>query len=110
MIGRYWIMPALVLLVGCEGRAMAGDVQAGREKAAVCASCHGHNGLAPIERYPNLAGQNRAYLVSALEAYRDGDRQGGQATLMQGPASNLSDEDIADLAAYYASLPADGGS
>lgn len=54
--------------------------------------------------YPNLAGQNAEYLVSALKAYRDKQRQGGMAAIMQMQASNLSDEDIANLAAYYSSL------
>ncbi|UZD65457.1 c-type cytochrome [Marinobacter sp. AN1] len=87
----------------------AGDAEAGKAKAAVCAACHGQNGIAQIPGYPNLAGQNEAYLVSALKAYKDKQRSGGQAPVMQGQAAGLSDEDIANLAAYYASLPADGG-
>lgn len=86
----------------------AGNPEAGKAKAAVCASCHGKNGIAQIPGYPNLAGQNEAYLVSSLKAYRSKERNGGQAAVMQGQADGLSDEDIANLAAYYASLPADG--
>ena len=89
--------------------AMAGDAAAGKSKAAVCAACHGQNGISQIPMYPNLAGQKEQYLVAALNAYKNGQRQGGQAPIMQGQASGLSEADIANLAAYYASLPADGG-
>jgi cytochrome c553 len=81
-----------------------GDPQAGKAKSAVCASCHGADGIALMPIYPNLAGQNEEYLVSALKAYRSKERQGGNAALMHAMAANLSDEDIANLAAYYASL------
>ncbi|MCG2582638.1 MAG: cytochrome c [Marinobacter sp.] len=89
--------------------AMAADAEAGKAKAAVCAACHGQNGIASIPGYPNLAGQNEVYLQSALKAYKNKQRAGGQAVVMQGQAAALSDEDIANLAAYYASLPAGGG-
>ncbi|THF72410.1 MAG: cytochrome c [Methylophaga nitratireducenticrescens] len=82
----------------------AGDVAAGKAKSAVCATCHGTDGIATMPSYPNLAGQNAEYLESALKAYRDKQRQGGMAAIMQMQAANLSDEDIANLAAYYASL------
>lgn len=86
----------------------AGDVDAGKAKAAVCAACHGQNGMAAIPMYPNLAGQNETYLVNALKAYRSKERNGGNAVIMQAQAAALSDDDIANLAAYYASLPAGG--
>lgn len=86
----------------------AGDAEAGKAKAAVCAACHGQNGIAQIPGYPHLAGQNEAYLVSSLKAYKNNQRSGGQAAVMTGQAAALSDEDIANLAAYYASLPAGG--
>ncbi|MDX1598572.1 cytochrome c [uncultured Marinobacter sp.] len=88
---------------------MAADAEAGKAKAAVCAACHGKDGIASIPGYPNLAGQNEAYLKSALKAYKNKQRSGGQAAIMQGQAAALSDEDIANLAAYYSSLPAGGG-
>ncbi|WP_417518993.1 c-type cytochrome [Marinobacter sp.] len=86
----------------------AGDVAAGKAKSAVCAACHGQNGIAQIPMYANLAGQHEQYLASALKAYRSKERNGGMAAIMQGQAAGLSDEDIANLAAYYASLPAGG--
>ena len=79
----------------------AGDPAAGESKAAVCAACHGANGKAMIPTYPNLAGQNAGYLEGALKAYRSQERTGFQAAIMYGMSANLSDQDIADLAAYY---------
>lgn len=87
----------------------AGDPEVGKSKAGVCAACHGQNGMAAIPMYPNLAGQNEQYLTSALKAYKNKQRSGGMSAVMQGQAVNLSDEDIANLSAYYASLPAAGG-
>ncbi len=82
----------------------AGDAAAGKAKAALCASCHGADGKAVMPAYPNLAGQNEAYLVSALTAYRNKDRNGGMAAIMQMQAASLSDDDINNIAAYFASL------
>ena len=82
----------------------AADAAAGKAKAAVCASCHGASGVATVPSYPNLAGQNEPYLVSALKAYRDKQRNGGMAAIMQMQAASLTDDDINNIAAYYASL------
>ena len=73
--------------------------------AAPCATCHGGDGIATMSTYPNLAGQNEAYLKAALKAYRAGNRSGGTAGLMGPMAKSLSDEDIDALASYYSSLP-----
>lgn len=105
---RYTIAGLFVLGSALPAMAAAADVEAGKAKAAVCAACHGKDGIAQIPGYPNLAGQNEQYLVSALKAYKGKQRNGGQAVIMQGQATGLSDEDIANLAAYYASLPAGG--
>jgi len=82
----------------------AADAAAGKAKAAVCAGCHGINGKAANPAFPNLAGQNAAYLESALKAYKSGQRSGGQAGIMAGMAAPLSDADISNLAAYFSSL------
>lgn len=87
-----------------SGGVLAGDAAAGKAKSAVCAACHGAAGIAAIPTYPNLAGQNEAYLVSSLKAYKLKQRSGGMAAIMQGQAAALSDADINNLAAYYASL------
>ena len=84
--------------------AATGDAEAGKARAAVCAACHGVNGVASIPSYPNLAGQNAQYIVSSLKAYKNGQRNGGMAGLMQPQAAMLSDKDMENIAAYYSSL------
>ncbi|MEJ8573620.1 c-type cytochrome [Microbaculum marinum] len=79
---------------------------AGFEKAAICASCHGPFGISPVPTYPNIAGQNPLYIEYALRRYRSGERGGDQAGMMYTVTQALSDNDIADLAVYYAGLPA----
>jgi len=81
--------------------AMAGDVAAGREKAARCAACHGAEGVSGNPAWPSLAGQQPVYLVSALQAYRTGARRD---PVMTDQAKGLSEADANDLAAYYARL------
>ncbi len=95
---------ALTALFSANSAFAAGDVAAGKAKTALCASCHGANGIAVVGMYPNLAGQNEAYLISALTAYRSKERNGGMAAIMQMQATNLSDADIEDIAAYFSSL------
>jgi cytochrome c553 len=95
----------LALTVMCSASVMAaGDADKGQAKAAMCAGCHGANGIAMVPTYPNLAGQNAAYLAGTLKAYKTQSRKGYQAGIMYAMASGLSDQDIADLAAYYSSL------
>lgn len=99
------LVASTALMIGMTGMAQAaGDAAAGKGKAAVCAACHGADGIAQVPVYPNLKGQNAPYLEGALKAYRDGQRMGGNAAIMTPMAKNLSDQDIADLAAYYSSL------
>lgn len=102
-------MSRLIVLVVLAGLAlpgaMAGDIEAGEAKSAACVACHGPQGISPNPEWPNLAGQQEAYLLIQLKAYRDGGRQ---HPLMSPMVQGLSDEDLADLAAYYHSLPAGG--
>lgn len=79
----------------------AADIEAGKAKAAMCAGCHGGAGISPTPVWPNLAGQKEQYLTHALEMYRSGERKNAQMSPM---AMALTDADIANLAAYYASL------
>jgi cytochrome c553 len=81
--------------------AMAGDAAAGKIRAASCGACHGANGISSNDLWPNLAGQKEGYLVSQITAFRDGGRQN---PMMSPMATGLTDADIANLAAYYASL------
>ena len=81
--------------------AATGDAKAGAKKIAVCSACHGPTGHSAVNIYPNLAGQHASYLESALKAYRSGERAGGMSAMMTPQATNLSDQDIADIAAYF---------
>ena len=96
----------VIALMGCASFAVtaqaAGDAEAGAKKIAVCVACHGKDGKAVAPIYPNLAGQSAQYLESSLKAYREGQRGGGMSAMMTPQAKALSDEDIADIAAYYA--------
>jgi cytochrome c553 len=79
--------------------ATAGDIEAGKAKSVICASCHGPNGQSVNPLWPNLAGQKEQYLVKQIKAFRDGTRQD---PMMAPMVAALSDDDIANLAAYYA--------
>jgi len=79
----------------------AGDIAAGKAKTAVCAACHGAMGVSAIPMYPNLAGQKEAYLVKQLKDFKSGSRKD---PVMAPMAMGLSDADIANVSAYYASL------
>lgn len=84
------------------GQASAGDLAAGKTKAeAVCQTCHGIDGLATLPMAANLAGQQKLYLIAQLEAYRAGARQHQQMSII---AQMLSDEDIENVAEWYASI------
>ncbi|GAB6197568.1 c-type cytochrome [Lysobacter xanthus] len=89
-----------------EGSIAAGEKFANAKQAGTgqaCVECHGKDGAAPIDpSYPKLAGQYADYLASALEMYRDGRRENA---LMSAQAKGLKDQDIADLATYFASRP-----
>jgi cytochrome c553 len=93
----------LALAAPVAPAAADGNAAAGHGKAKKCAACHGIDGKAKLPDAPNLAGQNPIYLVAALNAYKSGARKNDMMSLV---APKLSDQDIADLAAYYASLGA----
>ncbi len=82
----------------------AGDARAGRQKITTCQACHGLDGLSKNPESPNLAGQVESYLARSLEAYRSGERKNDAMNIV---AKDLTDEDIADVAAYYASIQVD---
>jgi cytochrome c553 len=83
--------------------ALAADADRGRELAGTCRVCHGLDGVGTNPTVPNIGGQSAMYLVKALQDFRDGRRENEQMTIM---AEGLSDQDIADLAAWYASIKA----
>ena len=103
MLKKYYFALAVVLSLPMMANA-AGDAAAGKAKAAICAACHGADGISISPMYPNLKGQKAAYIESSLKAFKDKTRTGGQAILMYGMAGMLSDDDIKNLAAYYSSL------
>ncbi len=80
-----------------------GSAEAGKAKALTCTACHGPEGNSTASLWPNIAGQNAPYLLAQLQAFKDGTRQD---PLMSAQAMFLSDEDMADLAVYFESLPA----
>lgn len=75
------------------------NINAGKEKAASCISCHGENGNSMVPTFPKLAQQHSSYLVKQLRAFKDGTRKD---SMMSAMALGLSNEDIEDIAAYYA--------
>jgi cytochrome c553 len=98
---KFLTLVALVALSINVQTAMAGDAAAGKARAATCSACHGATGISANGMWPNLAGQKEAYLAKQMKAFRDGDRKD---PMMAPMAAALSDDDIANLAAYYASL------
>lgn len=99
---RAVLLLALAMLpLAANAAAAAGDVAAGRRKALACQTCHGLDGLSKLPEAPHLAGQPEPYLVKSLDEYRKGVRKNEMMAIVAG---NLSDQDIADLAAYYAAI------
>ena len=84
-----------------DARVQGGDAAAGRQKAQSCATCHGPVGISRLPNAPHLAGQSAIYLVEQLKAFRGGRRT---HEVMNVVAKPLSDADINDLAAWYASI------
>ena len=83
-----------------------GDAEAGKQKSAPCAACHGIAGVSANPAWPNLAGQGEKYLVNQLQLFNEKIRVN---TLMNPQAANLSEQDMHDLAAYYSSqAPGEG--
>lgn len=97
------LLVSLLLLFAFSGIAQAGDAAAGETKNSMCVGCHGIEGYRTAfpEAYhvPKIGGQHAEYLIKALEGYRDGTRSHPSMTAL---AKTLSDQDIKDLAAYYA--------
>ncbi len=90
---------SLLLGVASAAHAVGGNPKAGKDKSQTCASCHGDKGRAGQANYPKLAGQHADYLYRALKQYKSGERENN---VMAGMVANLSDQDMRDLAAYYA--------
>ncbi len=92
---------ALAVMIAFPSPAIPGDPAAGKVKTRACLTCHGVDGIGRLPSAPNLAGQNEWYLAKQLSDYRAGKRTHQVMSII---AKNLSDEDIDDLAAWYASI------
>ena len=102
-----WTIIGLVAATLAAGNAVAaGSIAKGKQKAMVCAACHGANGQAGNPVWPNLAGQSAGYIAKQLKDFKGGARKD---PMMSGQAMGLSNNDIENLAAYFASLPAKKG-
>lgn len=100
---RASVAAAAVLILAAGGAQADGSAVAGAKKIRTlgCINCHGREGLSKLPEAPNLAGQVETYLASSLKAFHSGKRQN---ELMNTVSKNLTDADIADLAAYYAQI------
>ena len=95
------VLVSLLLTLGLTGLAQAaGDAAAGQGKVAVCGACHGADGNSPAPNFPKLAGQGERYLLKQLHDIKSGARS---VVEMTGMLDNLSEQDMADIAAYFAS-------
>ncbi|GAA0709277.1 cytochrome c [Dokdonella soli] len=101
---RFLASLLITTLAVSAGSAFAkGDIEAGKAKAVVCQACHGADGNAGTDpQYPRLAGQYHDYLARALHEYKTGGRTN---PIMAGFVATLSDQDIENVATYFASLP-----
>jgi cytochrome c553 len=98
---RSVICATILTLWGGLDIAGAADLAAGKAKSALCLACHNANGISTNPLYPNLAGQQSAYLAKQMLAFRGGQRQNATMTPMM---KLLSDADIQNLAAYFSAL------
>ena len=103
-----FVFAAIMSLSAALSAAPAGaaDAAAGKTKAAACASCHGADGNSANPEWPSLAGQHEKYLIKQLEEFKNGARAN---PLMSPMAAGLSEQDMADLAAYFSSQTPKGG-
>src|SRR6188768_1046995 len=94
------ILVASLLALALPAVAASGDSEAGKKKSTPCAACHGNEGVSASPDFPNLAGQYADYLEVAMKHYKVGKRKN---PIMAEQVKNLSNKDMMDLAAYFAS-------
>ena len=97
---------ALALVLAGDQAMAGGDAEAGQAKAATCVACHGVDGNSAVPTFPKLAGLGHKYLLKQMKDIRDGRRP---VALMAGQVDNMSDQDLADIAAFYDAQPRTGG-
>jgi cytochrome c553 len=99
----------VMLFLGLVGQvsAVEGDAEAGKAKSVTCAACHGPDGNSPTDMYPKIAGQHAGYIYKQLKEFKAGMASGGKEgrnnAVMGGMVAALSDQDMKDLAVFYAS-------
>lgn len=91
---------AAISILAANSVLAEGNPEAGKQKTQLCVACHGADGNSATGDFPRLAGQNADYLAAALKQYKSGKRKN---QIMAGFATGLSDEDMENLAAYFAS-------
>lgn len=101
---KFLIWAALVSFASCA--CAEGNADTGKELAITCLACHGETGNSLVPDFPNVAGQHEKYLLKQLREIRDGDRP---SPTMVGLLDNMSDQDLADIAAFYAAQPGNFG-
>jgi cytochrome c553 len=102
-MNRLLVIMTTVSVVLGTGQAMAGgDPEQGKGKSAACAACHGQDGNSVTPTFPRIGGQYESYLLHALREYKSGARTN---PIMAGQVAGLNDQDLQDLAAYFASQP-----
>ena len=100
-IHKYIIISAILIF---SNNVFAADIDKGKEKSVTCVVCHGQDGVSVNPLWPNLAGQHASYLKSQLYEFQKGPNGNRNNAIMYGISVVLSEEDIDDISAYYASL------
>ena len=95
------ILIFVVQLVFTVSAIAGGNAAAGKEKSKACVACHGESGMSAVATFPNIAGQYEDYIYVALTSYKSGSRNNA---IMSGIVAALDEQDMKDLAAYYAGL------
>lgn len=93
------VITALIILLATSSSFAAGNPVKGKETSQQCIACHGEDGNSPTPNFPRLAGQHADYLYYALQSYKKGERKNA---IMAGIVGALSDDDMRNLAAYFA--------
>lgn len=98
------ILTTVAVALGSGSALAGGDAERGKEKTAACAACHGPDGNSVSPAFPRIAGQYESYLLHALREYKSGARSN---PIMAGQVAGLNDQDLQDLAAFFAAQHGD---